>query len=84
MIDASFLGLTANQLGKIATDLKAENVELRELAEDLWRFTGTACKRYPRLFDPPAQGGQMVLLNALDAFEQRMRDLGIEVDDDAR
>lgn len=36
---------------------------LEELAQDLWRFTGAACKKYPRLFDPAAQGPQMVQLN---------------------
>lgn len=61
--------------------LEAENEKLRELCRDMWRFTGAACKKYPRLFDPPAQGGQMVQLNAIDAFEQRMRELGIEVDE---
>lgn len=60
--------------------LEAENEKLRELAIDMWRFTGAACRKYPRLFDPSAQGGQMVRLNALDVFEQRMRELGIEVD----
>lgn len=50
-----------------------ENAKLRELVWDMWQFTGTACKKYPRLFDPSAQGGQMVQLNALDCFEQRMR-----------
>lgn len=59
--------------------LKAENAKLRELLRDMWRFTGAACKKYPRLFDQSAQGGQMVHLNAIDAFEQRMRELGIEV-----
>lgn len=60
--------------------LKAENAELRELIADMWRFTGEACKKYPRLFDPPAQGGQMVQPNMIDSFEQRMRELGVEVD----
>lgn len=50
--------------------------ELKELARDMWRFTGTACKKYPRLFDPSAQGGQTVQLNQIDSFEQRMRKLG--------
>lgn len=57
-----------------------ENDRLRELVRDMWRFTGAACKKHPRLFDPSAQGGQMVQLNAIDAFEQRMRELGAEVD----
>lgn len=59
--------------------LQTENAKLRELVRDMWRFTGAACKKYPRLFDPAAQGGQMVQLNAIDAFEQRMRERGIEV-----
>ena len=59
---------------------QVQNAKLRELVRDMWRFTGTACKKYPRLFDPAAQGGQMVQLNAIDAFEQRMRELGVEVE----
>lgn len=61
-------------------ELEAENAKLRELCADMWRFTGSACKKYPRLFDPPVQGPQMVQPNALESFEQRMRELGIEVD----
>lgn len=57
--------------------LERENANLRELVRDMWRFTGTACKKYPRLFDPAAQGGQMVQLNMIDAFEQRMHELGV-------
>lgn len=63
-----------------AKAIMREVAELRELVADMWRFTGTACKKYPRLFDPAAQGGQAVRLNMIDAFEQRMRELGIEVD----
>lgn len=59
--------------------LEAANAKLRELCTDMWRFTGAACKKYPRLFDPVAQGPQTVQLNALDSFEQRMRELGVEV-----
>ena len=62
------------------TQQEADNVELRELVRDMWRFTSAACKKYPRLFDHAAQVGQTVQLNAIDAFEQRMRELGIEVD----
>ena len=58
----------------------AENAKLRELVLDMWKFTSAACKKYPRLFDPAAQGGQMVQLNAIDAFEQRMRELRVKVD----
>ena len=53
---------------------------LRELVMDMWWFTKAACKKYPRLFDPAAQGGQMVRPNMIDSFEQRMRELGIEVE----
>jgi hypothetical protein len=59
--------------------LKDENDKLRELVQDMWQFTGTTCKKYPRLFDPIAQGGQMVQLNMINTFEQRMLELGIEV-----
>lgn len=64
----------------LGSDLEAENEKLRELVRDMWRFTGTACKKYPRLFDQSAQGGQMVMPNMLGSFEQRMRELGVEVD----
>jgi len=37
-IDARYLGLTANQLAKIATDLKAENAKLREWCSDFWKW----------------------------------------------
>ena len=60
--------------------LGCETEKLRELVRDMWRFTGAACKKYPRLFDPAAQGGQTVQLNMIDSFEQRMRELGVEVD----
>lgn len=61
-------------------DVERENAKLRELITDMWRFTGTACKKYPRLFDPAAQGGQMVQPNSIDLFEQRIRELGIGTD----
>lgn len=35
-VDARYLGLTASQLAKIATDLKSENAKLRELCTDLY------------------------------------------------
>lgn len=71
----------ADELGERIDQFKAENTKLRELVADMWRFTGTACKKYPRLFDPAAQGGQMVQPNMLDSFEQRMCELGIEVEE---
>lgn len=36
MTDAECIGVTANQLAKIASDLKAENAELRELCRDMY------------------------------------------------
>ena len=74
----------ADTIWELRDDLQranAENAKLRELVRDMWQFTGAACKKYPRLFDQPAQGAQAVLPNAIDAFEQRMRELGIEVDE---
>ncbi len=76
--------LTAEDVTEVTMhieSLETQNAKLRELVWDMWQFTGTACKKYPRLFDPAAQGGQMVQLNMLDSFEQRMRELGVEVDD---
>lgn len=67
----------ANEMRIDADAIDAENAKLRELVRDIWQFTGTACKKYPKLFDPPAQGGQMVRPNYIDAFEQRMRELGV-------
>lgn len=81
-VDSEYLGIDANRLSRITSELKAENAKLRELVADMWRFTGTACKKYPRLFDPSAQGGQMVQLNMIDSFEQRMSELGIETCDE--
>lgn len=63
------------------TELERKNAKLREKLCDLWRFTKSACKKYPRLFDQSAQGGQTVQLNAIDAFEQCLQELGIEVEE---
>ena len=47
-VDARYLGLTANQLAKIATDLKAENDKLREEVEQWHRLTaGIELPEYP-------------------------------------
>lgn len=35
MTDAEYIGVTANQLAKIATDLKTENAKLREVIDDI-------------------------------------------------
>jgi len=53
-VNARYLGLTANKLAKIATDLEAENAELRELVSHLrtcmehYEMDGTInCDRCP-------------------------------------
>lgn len=77
----SILREAADTIWQLRDDLQranAENAKLRELVRDMWRFTGAACKKYPRLFDPTAQGAQVVLPNMIDAFEQRMRELGVD------
>ncbi len=61
-------------------ELEIENAKLRELCADVWMFTRAACGKYPRLFDKPAQGGQMVRPNMLDEFGDRMEALGIKVE----
>lgn len=61
----------------LGLNVSSDNAKLCELLRDLWQFTGAACKKYPRLFDQPAQGGQSVQPNAIDFFEQRMRELGV-------
>lgn len=54
MTDTKYIGITANQLAKIATDLKAENAKLRELVRDMRKALFTlnidhcqACPRHP-------------------------------------
>lgn len=42
-VDARYLGLTANQLAKIATDLKAENAKLREYAKLMHTHIKVCC-----------------------------------------
>lgn len=38
MVNARYLGLTANELAKVASDLDAENAKLRELAGAVKEF----------------------------------------------
>ena len=68
---------TCMEYKELAEMRGAENDKLRELLRDLWQFTGAACKKYPKLFDQAAQGGQSVQPNTIDLFEQRMRELGV-------
>ena len=44
MTDTEYIGVTANQLAKIATDLKAENAKLRELLSMYMTFARTAAR----------------------------------------
>lgn len=74
-VDARYLGLTANQLAKIATDLKAENAKLRDLAEMMLlvcKNQGIAGGVFTRL------GSNSNLEERVD-FESCARELGIEV-----
>ncbi len=45
MSEAKYLGLTANKLAKVASDLETENSELRKLLYAAWRciHTGLSC-----------------------------------------
>lgn len=74
-VDARYLGLTANQLADIATDLKAENDRLRELAKGLsWcseeHYLGHPESECP-LYDESVDGKCRA--------EVLMKELGIEV-----
>lgn len=68
-----YLGMTANRLARIASDLDAENAKLRELVRNLLRVV------------PSDVSG--VVIGAHDkhptyySFADAMRELGIEVDD---
>jgi len=75
--DNKTLAEANEQFALMIVQLKAENDKLRELVRDMWRFTGAACKKYPRLFDPPTQGPQTVQFNPIETFEQRMQELGV-------
>lgn len=69
MTDTEYIGVTANQLAKIATDLKAENVKLRELLADLAICAcGKYCYGCPHQYDGCNR-------------DQRLREMGIEVDE---
>ena len=70
MSDAKYLGLTANNLAKIATNLERENAKLRELASGLHRcLDGEGCEGCSMQDD----GGWCVR-------DIRLCELGIEVD----
>lgn len=78
MTDAEYLGLTANQLAEIASDLKTENCKLRELAHKQYALTKAVHAYWA--------GGRRslddfnVMMDANAQVLTLMRELGIEVD----
>lgn len=72
------------QEGKLLRDCDHEAMTLidcqerDELIRGMWLFIQSACGKYPKLFEPPTQGGQMVYPHPLDDFKRRIEDLGIE------
>lgn len=75
-VDARYLGLTANQLAKIATDFKAENAKLRELAKSLLASHDKMCTQRGNCF-----GCQFFIAEPCPfvKLSQALRELGIEV-----
>lgn len=65
-VDARYLGLTANQLAKIATDLESENAELRERRHDLLTEYGMATTAY------------LLMAMSIDSLERRNKQLEAE------
>lgn len=70
MTDAEYVGLTANQLAKIASDLKAENAKLRKAAGDAWSLFMRFGAVHP------------YNLPEVDSVRESLQELGIEVDDE--
>ena len=74
MVKARYLGLTANELAKVASDLDAENAKLRELVKAFDWCTEN--------FDLPCKCDICPLVQSdklTPECEVRMRELGIEV-----
>lgn len=74
MNDAKYLGLTANKLAILASDLDAENAKLRELAKITYAYLAWA--------DGATFSDGRPAVHACDRreVEDRMRKLGVEVD----
>lgn len=84
MTEAKYLGLTANELAKIAGDLNAENFKLRELARKNWhiamseRYTLDSVRAYDNMSMDPEEYVKAIDTE-LGKARSRMCELGIEV-----
>lgn len=77
MIDAKYLGLTANKLADIATNLERENVKLRKLVRMMWLVLKSKGIIWA-IFEYPNRNSNAV--ERVD-FESLLRELGIKVDE---
>jgi len=76
MIDEEYLGVTANQLAKIASDLKAENAKLREQIHWLERGDIMHVLTDQEYIDQCERERLMqVSIDALDAENAKLRDI---------
>ena len=81
MIDEEYIGITANQLAKIASDLKAENAKLRKYAELYIGAVETNCDLCPYCDDFDAcEDAEVEPMSEGCALYMEMRELRIEVD----
>ena len=81
MIDEEYIGVTANQLAKIASDLKAENAKLRKYAELYAGVVETNCDLCPYCDDFDACGdAEVEPMSEGCALYMEMRELRVEVD----
>jgi len=82
MIDEEYLGVTANQLAKIASDLKAENAKLRKYAKLYAGVVKTNCDFCPYCDDfEVCKDAEVEPMSEGCALYVEMRELGIEVDE---
>lgn len=70
-----YLGMTANRLARIASDLDSENAKLRELLLDYDKMLAIAADELGH------QTRGLRMGSVLNALRIRMYELGIEVDD---
>lgn len=70
-VDARYLGLTANQLAKIATDLKVKNTQLRELVQISIEYCNSGC----------CDGCPIQTDDGNCPYADIARELGVEVDE---
>ena len=69
MSDAKYLGLTANKLARVASDLEDENAKLRELCKAWYKFSYELFDEF--IGEPEANEEFM-------ALEDRLREMGVE------